>query len=51
MASSIEVVIVSFERSSPSILLPPETLSTIGILVFELTEVLSTPLVSIRESA
>src|SRR5206468_12534709 len=51
IASSIDVVIVSFERSSPKILVPPDTRSTIGIFDSESTHVLKTPLVSINESA
>ncbi len=50
MASSMEVVISSFE-SSLSMLVPPEILRTIGIDMFGSTEVLRIPLVSISESA
>jgi hypothetical protein len=51
IASSTEVVIVSFERSSPIILLAPETRNTIGMLLFGFTDVRKIPLVSIKESA
>jgi hypothetical protein len=51
MASSTDVVILSFERSSPTILLPPETRNTIGTSVLGFTDVRRTPLVSINESA
>ena len=51
IASSIETVIVSFDRSSPTMLVPPETRSTIGTSVVGSTDVLWTPLVSMRESA
>jgi hypothetical protein len=39
------------ERSSPTILVPPETLNTNGVLISGLTEVRKTPRVTIRESA
>jgi hypothetical protein len=51
MASSIEVVIVSLDKSSPIILLPPETRKTIGTLMLGLTDVRKIPLVIIKESA
>src|SRR4029078_8713220 len=51
IASSIDVVIVSFERSSPKMLAPPETRRTIGTVVFGSTDVLNTPRVNIKESA
>ncbi len=51
IASSIDVVIVSFERSSPNMLVPPETRKTIGTLDSGVTHLLNTPLVSIKESA
>src|SRR6476469_8210118 len=51
IASSIDVVIVSFERSSPKILVPPETRSTIGIFDSGSTQVRKIPLVNIKESA
>jgi hypothetical protein len=51
IASSTEFVIVSLDKSSPTILLPPETLKTIGTSVLGFTEVRKTPLVTIKESA
>ena len=51
IASFTEVTIFSFERSFPMMLVPPETLRTIGIGKLASTEVLNTPLVSISESA
>ena len=50
MASSSETVISSWDKSSPIILEPPDTLKTIGVSDFGSTEVLWTPLVSIKES-
>ncbi len=49
--SSMDVTIVSLDRSSPIMLEPPETLKTIGTLLSGGTEVLRIPLVSIMESA
>jgi hypothetical protein len=51
IASSIDVVIVSFDKSSPTILVAPDTLRTIGTLVLGFTDVRKTHLVSISESA
>jgi hypothetical protein len=51
IASSIEVTILSLERSSPIMLVPPEALNTMGVLISGLTEVRKTPRVTIRESA
>ena len=51
MASSIDVVISSLERSSCRILVPPETLRTIGISKSGGTDVRRAPRVSISESA
>jgi hypothetical protein len=50
MASLMLTVISSFDRSSPIMLEPPDTRNTIGTLVDVGTDVLCTPLVSIRES-
>src|SRR5574338_1157598 len=50
IASFTLVVIFSLERSSPIILEPPETRSTIGTGKFGSTEVLTTPRVTINES-
>jgi hypothetical protein len=47
----MDVVIVSLDKSSPTILDPPETRSTIGVLLSAETDDRSTPLVSINESA
>ena len=51
MHSSIEVMMVSSERSSCSTLVAPETRSTIGVPVFEGMQLRSTPRVSISVSA
>ena len=48
IASSIEVTIVSFDKSSPIMLEPPETLKTIGTLLSGETDVRKIPLVSIN---
>jgi hypothetical protein len=40
----------SFDRSSPIIVEPPDTLSTIGVSIVGFTHVLRIPLVSIIES-
>ena len=50
IASSMETVMSSWDRSSPIILEPPETLRTIGTLVVSGTDVRWTPRVSINES-
>ena len=44
------VVISSFDKSSPTILVPPDTRSTIGTGYFESTDVRCTPRVIINES-
>ncbi len=49
-ASFTLVVISSFERSSPIMLEPPDTRSTIGTGKFGSTDVLTIPLVTINES-
>src|SRR5205823_8898340 len=51
IASSIEAVTVSLDKSSPITLLPPDTLKTIGTSVLGITDVRRTPLVIIKESA
>jgi hypothetical protein len=50
IASSIDVTIVSLDKSSPIILVPPDTLKTIGTWEVGLTEVRKTPLVNMIES-
>jgi len=50
IASLMLVVISSLERSSPMMLAPPDTLSTIGTGKFGSTELLTTPRVTISES-
>jgi hypothetical protein len=45
IASLNEVVVVSLVKDSPITLAPPETLNTIGTLVFGSTDVRRTPLV------
>ncbi len=50
IASLTLVVISSLDRSSPMMLAPPDTRSTIGTGKFGSTELLTTPLVTIKES-
>ena len=50
MASLMLTVICSFDKSSPIILEPPDTLKTIGTEDFGSIDVRCTPLVSIIES-
>ena len=50
IASSRETVISSWDKSSPIILEPPDTLNTIGVSDVAGTDVLWTPLVTIKES-
>ena len=44
IASSIDVTIVSLDKSSPIILEPPETLKTMGTLISGETDVRKIPL-------
>ena len=50
IASLTLVVISSFDKSSPTILVPPDTRKTIGVDDLALTDVRCTPRVTISES-